>query len=103
MYEHSGIAISTTPFNCSWDSGKIGFVLITKKDLREAMNCKRITSKVIEYAKKVIEAEVSEYGQYLNGDVYGYQILDEDGNEIDSCYGYYDKEVCIEGAKSMVV
>lgn len=31
MYEHSGISISTSPFSCPWDSGQIGFVLVSKK------------------------------------------------------------------------
>ena len=31
MYEHSGISIATTPFNCPWDSGQIGFIIASKK------------------------------------------------------------------------
>lgn len=31
MYEHSGIALSTTPFSCPWDSGRLGFVIMTKE------------------------------------------------------------------------
>ena len=35
MYEHSGITISTSKFNCQWDSGQIGFVYVEKKTIRE--------------------------------------------------------------------
>jgi len=26
MYDHSGISLSSSPFECKWDSGKIGFI-----------------------------------------------------------------------------
>ena len=35
MYEHSGIALSTTPFSCPWDSGRLGFVIMTKEKAKE--------------------------------------------------------------------
>ncbi len=35
MYDHSGISISTSPFGCRWDSGQIGFVLVSKKQALE--------------------------------------------------------------------
>jgi len=33
LYDHSGITISTTPFNCPFDSGQIGFIYIRKDTL----------------------------------------------------------------------
>jgi len=33
-----------------------------------------------------------EYDQYLRCEVYGYIIEDEDGNHVDSCWGYYGGE-----------
>ena len=29
LYDHSGITISTSPFSCPFDSGKVGFVFVT--------------------------------------------------------------------------
>ena len=32
MFDHSGRALSLTPFGDKWDSGQIGYVYITKED-----------------------------------------------------------------------
>ena len=29
MYEHSGIALSTSAFSCKWDSGQIGYIFVS--------------------------------------------------------------------------
>ncbi len=38
MYEHSGITISTSnagyPFDDRWDSGQLGYVFVTREDVR---------------------------------------------------------------------
>lgn len=46
---------------------------------------------VTEYAKQMLKNEVKVYDQYLTGDVYGY-ILEEDGEVIDSCWGFYGSD-----------
>ena len=35
LYDHSGITISTSPFSCNFDSGKIGFVIVDKDNLQK--------------------------------------------------------------------
>lgn len=44
---------------------------------------------------------VEEWNQYLSGDVYGYKVLDEDGEAVDSCWGYYGREYVKEEALSV--
>ena len=66
MYEHSGIALSTKPFSCPWDSGQIGFIFVSKKKLREEYGVKRVTASLVAKAVRILEAEVQEYNQYLN-------------------------------------
>ena len=101
MYDHSGITIKTTPFSCPWDSGQIGFISISKeKVLNEFGGCK-ITKKLRERLTQQLIGEVETYDQYLAGDVYGYQITLND-EELDSCWGYYGIESCINEAKSIV-
>ena len=111
LYDHSGITISTGSFSCSWDSGQIGFIYVTKEQVRKEYNVKRITKKLIEETvTKVLEGEVETYDQYLTGDVYGYKIFKvsecslghEHKEEIDSCWGYYGEESCMEEAESIV-
>ena len=89
LYDHSGITISTEPFSCPWDSGQVGFIVVSKKDIRKEYNRKKVTKDLIEKAEKVLLGEVEIYDNYLCGEVYGFTLEDVEGNEIDSCWGFY--------------
>ena len=110
LYDHSGITISTTPFSCGWDSGQIGFIYISKEDVRKEYGGKIVTKKLKEKAKAILEGEVKTYDQYLVGDVYGYKISKittcdqghEHKEEIDSCWGFYGEDYCMEEAEGIV-
>jgi hypothetical protein len=97
MYEHSGIAISTSPFSCRFDSGQVGFVLVPKDKAREELNVKRITKKIANKLTELIQGEVKVYGQYLEGEVYWFTILDKDDNIEDSCSGFYGYDIKSNG------
>jgi hypothetical protein len=92
MYSHSGDTISTTPFACRWDSGQVGFVYVTKEKARSEYSCKRITRKIIEKVDNVLEAEIETFDMYIRGDVYGYQLNDDNGEEVDSCWGFFGSD-----------
>lgn len=49
-------------------------------------------------ARECLEAEVKIYNQYLEGDVYGFIIKTEDGDQVDSCWGFYGFEEVKEQA-----
>jgi hypothetical protein len=66
MYEHGGIAVSTKPFSCPWDSGRIGFIFVSKEKLRKEYGVKRITASLVSKAKCRLITEVELYNQYLN-------------------------------------
>jgi len=93
LYDHSGITISTAPFSCPWDSGQVGYIYVTKDEHRKAFSCKRVDKKkVYDY----LRAEVETYDNYLTGDVYGYCVEDENGENIDSCWGFFgDTKDCL--------
>jgi len=97
LYDHSGISISTSPFSCRWDSGQIGFVLVSKKQVVEEFGGVRVSSKKRVKIESIIEAEVKTYTQYVEGEVYGFQIVDEDDEVIDSCYGFYGTDFATNG------
>lgn len=80
-YEHGAITISTGGFSCPWDSGQIGFIYVA----RDSLDKERITE---EEAIANLKAEVEEYDQYLQGDVWEF-VLEEDGEEVDSCGGFF--------------
>ena len=101
LYDHSGITMSTAPFSCPWDSGQVGFIYMERKDILNNWGVKRVTKKLREQAIELMEGEVKEYDDYLTGNVYGYIVEDEDGNHLDSCWGFFgDTKYVIEEAKA---
>lgn len=104
LYDHSGITMNTTGFSCPWDSGRVGFIFISREKIRKEYSVKRISKKLIERVREYLVNEVKTYDQYLTGDVYGYRITDtETGEEVDSCWGYYGDDVCMEEAEGVVL
>lgn len=88
IYDHSGVSIWLGSPTCMWDSGQVGFMYLTKEDaLKQLRNCTEENWR--ERATQCMEAEMSVYDNYISGNVYGFVIEDEEGNEIDSCWGYY--------------
>jgi hypothetical protein len=103
LYDHSGITMNTTGFSCRWDSGQVGFIFISKKKMLEEYGGKIVTKKLKERVEKYLVGEVETYDQYLRGDVYGYRITDTETNEeLDSCWGFYGTENCMEEGKGIV-
>ena len=102
LYDHSGISMNTTRFDCRWDSMQVGFIYMDRKTiLAESPNNPKILSPAAKkWAIKRLESEVKEYDQYLTGDVWGYIIEDEDGDHIDSCWGFYGYHYCKEYGES---
>jgi len=91
LYDHSGQTVSTTPFSCRWDSGWFGMVAISLEDVRKEYGWKNITKKRRERIEEHLRGEVETYDNYLTGEVYGFTItpVDDELEEIDSCWGYY--------------
>lgn len=92
MYAHSGVALSLGPFSCPWDSGQVGFVRVK----REGCGFRD------DHARSVAEGYVDAWNRYLSGDVWGYRVLDPDGEETHSCWGYYgDEDARIEARNQL--
>ena len=102
LYDHSGITISTTPFSCRWDSEKVGYIYVSKEKIREEYGWKKVTDKRREKILSYLKGEVETFDQYIRGDVYGFQVEDEDGNHIDSCYGFYGDDFLTNGIKEHI-
>jgi len=111
MMDHSGLSLSTSraPFQAcdpmGWDWGKIGVIAVTREKARSELGKRRLMKADVEQVEKILQSEVEVYGQYLNGEIYGYEILNEDEDDdevIDSCWGYYGYDYCLESAKQAV-
>lgn len=95
LMDHSGLTISMGPFGCPWDSGKVGFIFITKERIIEQLKGD------VGRAEEVLSAEVNAYNQYLTGDIYGFILRDkpcetcgcnETSKVLDSC-GVFMEEI----------
>lgn len=100
MYDHSGVTIRTTPFSCPWDSGQVGFILATPDRIRKEYGIDRIGKKAIAKVTAQLEAEVAEYAQYLEGDIWEWAIS-KDGEIIESCGGVYGYNDAVKDARAM--
>jgi len=100
LYDHSGITMSCAPFSCPWDSGQVGYIYLTRAEILKGYSRKRMSKKLIAKVIKYLEGEVETYDQYLTGDVYGYVVEDEDGENVDSCCGFCGFDYAKTEAKS---
>jgi hypothetical protein len=87
-YDHGGLVLSTGKFSCPWDSGQLGHIYMTKeKALQEGIPWD------YETITKILEGEVKEYNNYLQGNCWSYEITDDDDNVIDSCSGFMADDI----------
>jgi hypothetical protein len=108
MYDHSGITISTSPFGCQWDSGQIGWVFITEKQLN--LMCGKDFKRDEETLNCITNSEVKNYDEFLTGNVYQYTIYEietcDKGHQhksvVESCGSYYDEGDCKDEGLSVL-
>lgn len=112
MYEHSGISIwlgsKDGHPDSRWDCSSIGFAYIEKtvaeKEMLQRILPEGDNTDWKQWAYDIMEGEMKTYDQYVTGEVYGYMIEDEDGDEASDsdlcgCWAYYDKEQLLQDAK----
>lgn len=92
-YIHSGVVLALSGEgnfpDRQWDVSQLGFVFCDKKEWRLRKS-----------ARKAALSHVETWNQYLSGDVWGY-VVDPDGLNEDSCWGFYGFDYCVEEAKSI--
>ncbi len=84
-YEHGSVIYKRGTAH-GFDYSNCGFYFITAEAL------KRSRLKSMEAIKKAVDAELKEYTQWVNGEVYQFMLYDEKGVEEDSSGGFYDIE-----------
>lgn len=102
-YEHSGVAYSTGPFSCQWDSGQVGWIWVSKTDVKREYSVSVISKKVREKAIAVLEAEVETWSQYANGDVFYVSIEDENEDVLESLGGIYGHDEAEKQANELLI
>jgi hypothetical protein len=105
LYDHSVITISTGPFNCPWDSGQVGFIYVSKENVKKEFNWKKLNKNRIDKVVDILKSEVKLYDDYLTGNVYGFNVKDPNENDLDSCWGFYgdfEESGLLDMAKSAI-
>jgi hypothetical protein len=107
LYDHSGLRMKVGSFqgllpqgHAEFDTMLVGYIYFEKKKVIKEYGGwnKETRAKSI----KVLEAEVDIYDDYLSGNIYGYVVKDEDGQDLDSCWGFYGICNVIEEAKASI-
>lgn len=94
LYDHGGLSMRTTPFDCRWDSGQIGFIYAAKE--------RAAAEGVVDLSdlRRRLEGEVVAYNTYLMGEVYYFSVEGERCEE--SCGGFYGINDAIIEAKALI-
>ena len=106
LYDHSGLRMKVGSFqgylpqgHAEFDSGQVGFILITKETIKKEYGGKYVTKQTRKKAYDYLVGEVETYNYYISGAVYGYYIEETE----DSCSGYYgDTDQAVAKAKSNI-
>jgi hypothetical protein len=117
LYSHSGITMhvgsQAHPFDPGgWDFGQVGWIYVTKKNIREEYGWKVLTKKRIETIEGYLKNEVQTYDRFITGRVYGF-VVTEHGTckhcgakievDVESCWGHFmDSGDLLEDVKKEV-
>jgi hypothetical protein len=91
MLDHSGIRLSTTPFSCPWDSGRVGAIWVTPDDVRTYGLTR-------ETAEDQMRAEIEALDRWISGDVWDVEVLNPEGDVVEAVYGVYGREAADQEA-----
>lgn len=91
-YEHGSLMISSKPFGDPWDSCPIGYGYITAERAEQcnATGPNWTPKRFLE----VVVAEIDTYGNYIDGRIFQYRVLDPDGQLVAAAGGYLDWQQC---------
>ena len=103
-YEHGFVAYKIgelNPFSCPWDSCQVGYVFVDKSKARDTWMWKRISAKRLAYIEQQVRHMAEIYSAWVNGEIYGFVVEDSDGEHIDSCWGFYERDYCLQEGVSV--
>lgn len=104
MVDHSGLTLyeGSGAHPCDpggWDSGRIGFALITREAALKEFSTNRITKKIKDRCFEILRADLEVYNQYVSGDVWMFTVRDQDNEVLEAVGGWYGYKDCEEEAK----
>jgi hypothetical protein len=98
-YIHSGVSLALSHQgnfpDRQWDVSRLGLVFVAKS-----------TSRMRAKAEKLARGLLERWNHYLSGQVYGFEIENNQGEVIDSCWGFYgdydEKDGALSEARNIV-
>lgn len=105
MLDHSGISLSTVPFNDPFDSGTLGFIYTTRERILSSYAKKRLSKSLRDQVTRDLAGEIDTLNQYTSGEVYAYVVDPESETDYAGKHdlvggNYYDMDQLEEAAKS---
>jgi len=100
LYDHSSITMSTEPFSCKWDSGRVGTIAISLDTARKEYGGNRSDDELKSVVIEALKSEIEVYDMYITNDVYNVSIVENDDEDeiIDSCSGFFGLDYAISSA-----
>jgi hypothetical protein len=107
MYDHGGRVLSTSPFDCPWDSGQLGWTYVTTKAAKEWFNVSKLKPEHKVKARELLEKELKLLNNWIEGEIYYFDIKNPDGKietDVSGIGGYFgaDFDDMIEEAKKEI-
>lgn len=84
VYDHSGVSIYLGTPCCRWDSGYIGWYCVSREEVKEQYGLERLVKQRVNKVKKLMNTEIRNYNNWINGNVYWYELY-KNGKLIDHC------------------
>jgi hypothetical protein len=98
LMDHSGLSMRCHSYGDHWDSGHVGWIFTTREKAKDWFQVTRWNNELKEDVKSILRNEVYTYSQYLEGDVWGFEVYSEEPckccgqiikNELVSVWGFY--------------
>ncbi len=90
VYSHGGTTFSLRPFSDRWDSGQVGWLFVTREAAEQ--NWPKYGGWVLaKCAERLADQEFKVFEDWVDDGAWGWQVKDQDGELVESCWGYYDK------------
>lgn len=98
-YSHGDTTFSLRPFSDLWDSGQVGWLFVTQEAAKK--NWPKYGGWVLaKCAERLAKQEFKEFKNWVDDGAYGWQVRDKDGEVVDSCWEYYEREAATNAAES---
>jgi hypothetical protein len=105
ILDHSGLWMRTGHFvedSQGWDTSMVGYIYVTRDKIKSEYNAGEVTQELEARALTTLRHEVETYSLFLSGQVYDYTIDNPEGENIESCCGFYDTEYMLKECKDVI-